>query len=228
MSTLTARRLWTIVLCAFAPYTVVAQLLLTGPDTLRASGAVSQFEIVGYGGITNRGSAPVTVRWKRIGSQLPSNWTSAVCDFNGCYLPTTDSAELVLPANDTSNLDVHFYINNQNGLGYQTIRLTLLGNGQTLTVTYIASTLGSSVRALHHDRPQADFQAMGSQLWVGLPEGNFKGRIVLLDAGGRTIRTVSVEDAVVRMNLGDLSPGVYQAYWLDGTEAQPYRFFLQP
>jgi hypothetical protein len=49
-----------------------------------------------------------------------------------------------------------------------------------------------------------------------------------MDAGGRTIRTVSVEDAVVRMNLGDLSPGVYQAYWLDGTEVQPYRFFLQP
>lgn len=208
----------------------MGQLTLLTPDTMRVSGAASQFELVGYGQIANTGVTPLNVRWKRASSQLPSSWTCTVCDLNNCFPPFVDSADFVLPARDTANLDGHFYPNNQAGSGYQRISLRNLASPSTIQyITYIGSTLGSGQLMLTHTGNQVDWRRVGQQLWISLPDHYVGSALQILDMNGKIIRSFIVTEPVQATDLQGLPSGVYIANLSNGeTGLAIHRFYWQP
>lgn len=217
-------------LMTLIPHLALSQLSVLGSDTLRVSGSASQFEIVGYGHIANTGNVPLNVRWKRVSSQLPSSWTCTICDLNFCFPSTVDSADFVLPARDTANLDGHFYLNNQPGSGYQRISLRNLANPSlTQFITYIGSTLGSGQIVLTHQGAEVDWRLIGSQLWMSIPEEMLGNTLQIMDVRGKILSSNIVNDIAQPIDLHSLPSGVYIARLnMIGMGAVVYRFYWQP
>lgn len=69
----------------------------------------SSFDVVLKGVIRNPSSEEITINWFRNVIHKNPEWETAVCDRNQCYLPFVSSQSVDIPANDTSNLDVHLY-----------------------------------------------------------------------------------------------------------------------
>lgn len=206
------------------------QLTLLTPDTMRISGSATQFELVGYGLIANTGATPLNIRWKRVTSQLPSSWTCTVCDLNNCFPPFVDSADFVLPARDTANLDGHFYPNNQAGSGYQRIALRNLANPTaTQFITFIGSTLGSGQFLLTHSDHEIAWRQIGKELWISVPDHLVGNTVQIVDLSGKVMRSFVLTESVQAFNLQALPAGVYLAHLpKDPERTGVYRFYLQP
>ncbi len=206
------------------------QLTILTSDTMRVSGAATQFELVGYGFIANTGATPLNIRWKRVGAQLPSSWTCTICDLNNCFPPFVDSADFVLPARDTANLDGHFYLNNQAGSGFQRITLRNLANPSvTQFITYIGSTLGSGQFTLSHSGDEIAWRQLGKKLWVSVPDHMVGNALQFMDLGGKVIQSHFVTESVQAYDLQGIPQGVYLANLLNGHALSAvYRFYVQP
>ena len=204
-----------------------AQIVLTTPDTIAASGNASQFEIVGYGGVVNQGSSAVNLRWLRVGSQLPTGWSHTICDLNSCYPPFVDSADFTLNARDTSNLDGHFYPNGQAGAGYQRIRLSVLpANTPLMVVTFIASTATSTTQTLFSAPNQAAWKLAGKELILAIEEGLSQNMLRIMDQSGKVCYQTPITDSVKRISLDTWPSGVYTAVLERAMGSEHYRFVL--
>lgn len=204
-----------------------AQIVLTTGDTVRASGNASQFEIVGYSGLVNQGSASVNLRWRRVSSQLPTGWSQTICDLNSCYPPFVDSADFSLPARDTSNLDGHFYLNGQSGAGYQRIRLsTLPANTPLMVVTFIASTASSATQTLFSAPNQAAWKLMGNELILATDDGLTQNFLRILDQTGKICYQNSVANPVERIAMDAWPNGIYIAVLDRANGSEHFRFVL--
>jgi hypothetical protein len=208
----------------------MGQLTIISSDTMRVSGSATQFELVGYGQIANTGTTPLNVRWKRVNAQLPSSWTCTVCDLNNCFPPFVDSADFVLPALDTANLDGHFYPNNQAGSGYQRISLRNLASPSAVQyITYIGSTLGSGQFLLTHTGNEINWRHIGRQLWISVPDHLVGNSFQILDISGKIIRSHILTESVQATDLQGLPSGVYLANLTNsGTSSSVHRFYWQP
>ena len=206
------------------------QMTLITSDTMRINGSATQFELVGYGLIANPGATPLNIRWKRVSVQLPTTWTCTVCDLNNCFPPFVDSADFVLPARDTANLDGHFYPNNQAGSGYQRISLRDLANPTTTQhITYIGSTLGSGQFQLTQTDHEIAWRQFGQQLWISVPDHLVGNSVQIVDLSGKVIQTFVVTDSVQAFELKALPSGFYLAHLTNGPKRTGvYRFYLQP
>lgn len=204
-----------------------AQIVLTTADTIRASGNASQFEIVGHSGVVNQGTSNVQLRWLRVGSQLPSNWTHTICDLNSCYPPFVDSADFTLSPRDTSNLDGHFYLNGQAGAGYQRIRLsTLPANAPLMVVTFIASTASSTTQTLISDPNKAAWRLVGRELLLATEGLEGKAMVRVVDQSGREVYRKQVTEPIERLLMDQWPSGVYMAILGSGSGSEQYRFVL--
>jgi len=204
-----------------------AQIVLTTSDTIRASGNPSQFEIVGYGGVVNQGPSSVSLRWLRVGSQLPSSWTHTICDLNSCYPPFVDSADFTLSPRDTSNLDGHFYPNGQAGAGYQRIRIsTLPANAPLMVVTFVASTASSTTQTLISAPNQAAWKLVNRELLLATEGLEGKAMVRILDPSGREVYRKQITEPVERMSMDAWPVGVYMAVLGNGSSSETYRFVL--
>lgn len=217
-------------LWSLASPSAYGQLTLITSDTMRISGSATQFELVGYGLIANTGATPLNIRWKRVGVQLPSTWTCTVCDLNNCFPPFVDSADFVLPARDTANLDGHFYPNNQAGSGYQRISLRNLANPTaTQFITYIGSTLGSGQFQLTHTEHEIAWRQLGQQLWISVPDHLVGNTVQIVDVSGKVMLSSVVTEPVQAYDLQALPAGVYLAQLPNGPKRTGvYRFYVQP
>ena len=217
-------------LWSLASPSAYGQLTLITSDTMRISGSATQFELVGYGLVANTGATPLNIRWKRVGFQLPSTWTCTVCDLNNCFPPFVDSADFVLPARDTANLDGHFYLNNQAGSGYQRISLRNLANPTaTQFITYIGSTLGSGQFQLTHTNHEIAWRQLGQQLWISVPDHLVGNTVQIVDVSGKVMLSSVVTASVQAYDLQALPAGVYLAQLPNGPKRSGvYRFYVQP
>jgi len=217
-------------LWSLASPSAYGQLTLITSDTMRISGSATQFELVGYGLVANTGATPLNIRWKRVGFQLPSTWTCTVCDLNNCFPPFVDSADFVLPARDTANLDGHFYLNNQAGSGYQRISLRNLANPTaTQFITYIGSTLGSGQFQLTHTDHEIAWRQLGQQLWISVPDHLVGNTVQIVDVSGKVMLSSVVTASVQAYDLQALPAGVYLAQLPNGPKRSGvYRFYVQP
>jgi len=206
------------------------QLTVLTSDTIQISGSATQFELVGYGRITNTGTAPLNVRWKRVNSQLPSSWTCTICDLNFCFPPSVDSADFILPAQDTAKMDGHFYPNNQSGSGYQRISLRNLANPSVIHfITYIGSTMGSGQFMLTHTGNDVDWKQIGGRLWISIPDDMVGNTLQILDISGKIVLSQMVAEPVHVTELQGLPAGVYIANLANrGHSSVVHRFYWQP
>ncbi len=117
-----------------------AQLTFT-PDTIRVDDVhPGDFEQVGYATVYNAGADTVTIRWIREIVQLTEGWQTAVCDRNFCHDPVVESEEVVVPAGDSTNMDVHVYPQGVKGTAAVRVSVVDLENPEdTLRAVYLFS-----------------------------------------------------------------------------------------
>jgi len=130
----------------FLAFAANCQIVLQGNDTVFTNGPATEFEIVAYANVVNNSGAAVSLRWIKLQTNMPNGWSSTVCDVNACYPDNTDSADFVLAARATGNIDGHFYPNGVVGNGVLRVRVFEVSNpSNQAIITFIGSTNAASV-----------------------------------------------------------------------------------
>lgn len=108
--------------------------------TLDLEGASEDFEIIVKNEVYNLTSDTIHFKWIREEYQVSDGWENAVCNDQECYFETVDSAEFFILPNDTSNFDLYFYPNGNEGFGSATLFLQQLNVGDPgVAIEYNAS-----------------------------------------------------------------------------------------
>lgn len=123
-----------------------AQIIEATSDSVFANGSASEFELVGGNYIENNTDNELTIVWKRTVNNLPSGWTSSICDKVACWAANIDSKSFSILGNKTEKLDVHFYPNNNPGTAYVEMLAWVQGDSANTVVksTYKATADVSS------------------------------------------------------------------------------------
>ena len=75
----------------------------------------SDVEGVGYSFVTNQSESEKTIVWELNVIESGENWDVVVCDVTTCHFPGVLTAEFVLAAGETGNIDVHARPNGNDG-----------------------------------------------------------------------------------------------------------------
>lgn len=147
-------------------------------DTLLAEGQSTEFELVAPSKISNLSSLPDTIVWTRTVNDIPSNWTSAVCDINQCFGVSVSTAEFILPPNSVEAMSYHFYPASNSGTGTMIVRLERKSNPSIyLDIVIYCQSYGLSVKDISNHQlnvfpnPATDFISIGSE---SIKEGTFE------------------------------------------------------
>ncbi|PSR05144.1 MAG: hypothetical protein BRD50_01775 [Bacteroidetes bacterium SW_11_45_7] len=117
--------------------TANAQVYTVLEDTFTVKASSDKNVSVAYGNIASQSSDPITIVWERTVENYPSNFGGTqICDKNQCYAPSIDSQGFVLPANDTTKLDVHFINKENTGQAYVKVKV-YVDRDSAATVSYI-------------------------------------------------------------------------------------------
>lgn len=200
-------------------FSLSAQAGLTLYSTnVNAYGTIEQFEVNANNYIINESNAPVTFRWTRTLQQpFPTDWSTAFCDVNLCYLGQVGTAEFTLEPGDTSVLKPVIYPNGATGYGVYLVQLESITPGVTYQVGIVYSvtvteTSGvSNVEALREAATVFPNPTAGS-LNVSFVDPGFRGNIQITDALGRTVLTQNQVSANTQLDVSALPAGVYTVH----------------
>jgi hypothetical protein len=134
------RTLCHLILGLLTASAIQAQTLSLGDDTVKVNGYADAYEIIGYGTLYNNTSDAVEVTWLRVANDIPGEWLSQVCDNNICYpegtnTPTLPGGIVTIPANGSSNFDVHFRASDIPGSGTVLMRAWVIGDSANTVVS---------------------------------------------------------------------------------------------
>lgn len=105
-----------------------------------ASGSADDGEVVAHAVIKNLTNADVSIRWTRVIIQLDSRLNTAFCDCITCWTPAVSEKTFILPANDSCDLDVHFYNDQHIDPPPAIVHIKLVNNNNavdTMTAVYL-------------------------------------------------------------------------------------------
>jgi hypothetical protein len=66
--------------------------------------------------------------WERVENSVPQGWATAICDKYSCYDTSVNSAEFDTDADETFDMIVHFYPDNNCGIGQVVLKVYPKGN----------------------------------------------------------------------------------------------------
>ncbi len=186
---------------------------LLSPDTVSASGVSADFEVITKATLKNNTNSPLTLKWIRFVNNLPQMWQSAICDENGsCYAPTVDSMTLTIPANGTTRLDLHFFINSTSGSGTTRIRVSpLAGTGTSRVLTFQGTAFVTNVA--DHTKPSINFYPNPTRnvLNVKVSDNIRSGTIEVYSVIGTKMLTEAINpmDDIIPLQVSHLPRGTY-------------------
>src|SRR5215213_7371036 len=100
----------------FAVIAANAQFTLR-PVHTSMSGSAAEPELVTKAYVKNAGAVQKEYVWVVQELGFPGSWKAAVCDKNLCYGDGVDTAQFILAAGDSGNLDIHLYPQQTGGMG---------------------------------------------------------------------------------------------------------------
>ena len=124
------------------------------------SGENDAFELVAKNTVYNKSDVNDTLTWIRTKKEITGGWESAACDNVACWFPEIDSNQIVIEPGESSNLDIYFYPDGNEGkvdveiLLYRTSEgkqngITLSYSGSSKTTTAINENLALSTLDIH-------------------------------------------------------------------------------
>ncbi len=117
--------------------TANAQVYTVLQDTFTVEASSNKNVSVAYGKIASQSNDPITIVWERTVENYPSNFGGTqICDKNQCYAASIDSQGFVLPAKDTTKLDVHFINQENTGQAYVKVKV-YVDRDSAATASYI-------------------------------------------------------------------------------------------
>ncbi len=98
-------------ICCFCHLSAQAQLNITPNPSVILDIDVDEYDIIAHSLIQNESNEIKTFTWERNVITKQTEWESAVCDKNQCYLPHVSAAPLTftLEPQEQATLDVHVY-----------------------------------------------------------------------------------------------------------------------
>ena len=111
---------------AFFALPVFAQVEFEHDSTDLIYVDMTNFQYSAVTSITNNSADPTDTVfiWERISNDLPTEWSSAICDKDLCYPEDVHTAEYIIPIGATVTFKINFYTNNTKGCGDVTVVLT--------------------------------------------------------------------------------------------------------
>lgn len=138
----------TIVLACALCTSAFAQTLRLNSDTTYATGTTDNSYVVADGKLYNDITTAVNVLWIRTIEDLPTGWSSAVCDGNVCYLEQVSVSPIpfTIEADSQANFDVYFYPDNQPGTG--TVQVIAWVEGDSANTVIVGTFKGTVLPAV--------------------------------------------------------------------------------
>lgn len=202
-----------------------AQIIEVTTDSVFTNGSASEFELVGNNYIENNTGNELTVVWKRTINNLPSGWTSSICDKTACWAANTDSKTFSILGNKTDKLDVHFYPNNNPGTAYVEMLAWVQGDSANTVVksTYKATAdVSSNVVAAAKKNYNVGIypNPVKDNMFVsGLPENqSFKVELYSLlgtKVVSYTLSSGAAQGGTHQVDMQELPKGVYMVRIMD-------------
>lgn len=190
---------------------------------LEVTGISTDFEIVGHNTVYNDSTVSDTLVWIRTKANTSSGWFTAGCDNEACWFPEIDSNEFYIAAGDSSNLDIYFYPEGNEGEGDVEILLYRKAEGRDkgITLSYKATaTTSTSVADLIssgeisiYPLPVADFLNIDAR-------SNDVSQLMVSSLTGQVLLSSSFH----AIDVSSLNPGVYLLQFLKDDELLSYRF----
>jgi hypothetical protein len=211
------KRLYCLAFALFSGVLIYGQTTVDPTEVSVFGIESSDLEGVGYSTLYNNSENEKTYTWQRNVLQITEGWTSAICDLNQCYLAFTNSAELILPGNGQSNLDVHAYPNGNPGFAVIEVLVT---NNEDATdfasgIFYFNTTLSISERIsdalkIYPNPAVSDFFIEG---------GEAVERIEIYSLEGKLVKQENIQGRG-SVNVSDLQSGNYILRMWDQSNTQ--------
>ena len=176
----------------------------------------SSFDVVLKGVIRNPSSEEITINWFRNVIHISPEWKTAVCDRNQCYLPFVSSQSVDIPANDTSNMDVHLYPDMVSG-DSAVVEMSFVSSAapnDTVTAIFRFTQMQpnstervSEAEVTIYPNPTTDYFNIRSDRNIG--------SVAVYDLLGKEILRKDTHGQHARIQVGTLSKGVYIVRVLD-------------
>ncbi len=190
---------------------VLAQSVTIRPSNERVEGDPADQFIKVIGHVRNAGTTPLDLTWVRENVNVPSGWTTAICDPNLCWSPMLGTADFTLDPTPSAsigeNMYMQFYPNNVEGLGsadiavYRTGTTTLeTRNTYTAAAWLVGTTRVGKISVSVFPNPTVEFITLSTDTEV---------RSMVLSTLSGNIARSFVTNNTGRYSLDGLPQGVY-------------------
>lgn len=201
------RKIFTLTLGLLAGLSIQAQTFEVVTKNDSKGGASTEFELVGYSIIKNTGTT-TNFTWKRILSNMPSGWSNAICDNQTCWAPEVDRNTIQIAPGDSSNLDIHVYLDNISGNGL--VEVLVWAENDSLngdTVRFNAFTWATSVQGVKD--PTISIFPNPTQDYLNLKYDNkTQVQVKIYNLLGKQVAAFN-HDQNSSINISHLPAGVY-------------------
>jgi len=183
-----------------------------------------------YGDIDlfNNQDSPFLMHWEVLEVNIPSGWTTSNCDPTMCHNVGVTTASFNLPVLP-SYLNTHFYPANVPGTGNIKVKLWVDSDPLDYAeLTYYGVAGVTSVNTMMPSDVAVFPVPAKDVLNIGFPQVNETVQVKLVDLSGRTVmQREYAGGGFIQFNIATLSPGMYMAQVVKGTETLVTKRFVK-
>lgn len=223
-------------LCALAMVImpIMAQDIITDPDSLYKEASASDFDISMLAHIWNYGDQDVTIKWERNIEEIPDGWSTSFCDKNACYAGAVATHQFNLLENgDSSILKPIFRPFNVPGTCIYRVNLTSETPGidyqESVVYIAVATVVNSTAKVLSAKDVVVYPNPATDELTVAIANSNFKGSWIVTNATGQVVLNHPDAPATGQVDTSTLGAGIYflNIRTQDGQLVAAKKFFVQ-
>lgn len=202
---------------------LVAQSIVAEPAIMEETFEVNLADfndLVIHSSMVNNSDATVDVKWVRvINEELPSRWTSQICDNTTCYASQVSSnvspdlglnTPITLAPGEVGTLDIH--INPDGTAGSGTITIELYDNADMSTListgTFSFNVQQTEVSISEVEKAALQLYPNPSPDYFQLTNASIVDHVVMYNIVGRVVKTFDVYSGE-RYDIADLPNGMY-------------------
>lgn len=215
-----------IVIFLLQSFTVEAQISYLEDSVGRVDMPVPSDQMNTYNWVYNNGATDLTIRWRKIVNSYPASWTdgTSVCDKNLCWGPTVDFEDVMVPAGDSTNIDVYFYNGGRAGEGRVEVAVFDLADSAGTVQTAIFTAKASPVSSIRDVNEALSFYpnpVLNEMIVKGIENAN--AEVMVYNVLGKLVKQTILNNGVVSMN--DVAEGFYMINVIDDQKVYSNTFF---
>ncbi len=181
------------------------------------------------GTLSHSGGSTINVLWERVFVDIPSEWTTSVCDPNLCYAPFADEplgpGSVLIPFTMTAGSSIpgsSFYVQFQpNGVpGSGTVRLKIYEEGNPNNSTLCSFEFNAVATGINNPTPSEVMfypNPVRNEIRVSAPQASRIRTVEIYNVVGKLVRKFDLgqDRSTFQLNVSELKEGMYFARLLN-------------